>query len=76
MQLHEAKVVPAEITAPLMRAVDRRDMAAREGLVLAVERCVATGRPADEVLKAFADDREADAYARAGLRELATTKAP
>jgi hypothetical protein len=78
-RLDGAAVAAPELTGALVRAVDRRDMAARQGLIAAVEQSVASGRPFREVLDATAAARDGDpaarAYARAALRELAAAAA-
>jgi hypothetical protein len=73
-KLATSGLLRADVAAALVRAVDRRDQAAREGLLRAIEQSIASGRPAKESLDAAAADPGADAatraYARAGLREL------
>jgi hypothetical protein len=72
--LDELGVEPKEITAALHRAVDRRDMPAREGLIAALESAHATRRNTLDVLHQTADqqtDLTPRAYARAALREVA-----
>jgi hypothetical protein len=72
-QLETSGLLPPDLSAALVRAVDRRDLAAREGLLLAVERVTAKPGPARDALQSLAA-AEADpatrAYARAALREL------
>jgi hypothetical protein len=72
-QLDELGVEPKEITAALLRAVDRRDMPAREGLVAALEIAHAQRKTTLEML-AQAAGQEANStsrvYARAALREV------
>jgi hypothetical protein len=73
-QLDELGVAPREVTAALIRAVDRRDLAARVGLVDALAVAHATRRSALDVIKESAertDDAGKRAYARAALREVA-----
>jgi hypothetical protein len=71
--IHLAGVFDARVTAALVRATERRDLAAREGLTLAVERGWAAKREPIEVLRELAG-REGTGremvYARAALREL------
>ncbi|MDB5320280.1 MAG: hypothetical protein JWN40_1911 [Phycisphaerales bacterium] len=72
-QLEELGVEPKEITAALRRAVDRRDMAVREGLVAALESGYVKRKPTLEMLDEAAgqqSDAASRAYARAALREL------
>jgi hypothetical protein len=62
-----------EVTGALRRAVAKRDMAAREGLVRAIERAAATGRPAIDELRATASaavESTSRTMARAGLHEV------
>jgi hypothetical protein len=72
-QLDALGVEPKEITAALLRAVDRRDMPAREGLVAALEIAHAQRKTTLEML-AQAAGQEANStsrvYARAALREV------
>jgi hypothetical protein len=81
-QLDELGIEPKALTAALVRAIERRDMPVREGLLLALERAHASGHDALEMLKLLADtDDAADnaagptrAYARAALREIASAQ--
>ncbi|HSI32246.1 MAG TPA: hypothetical protein VK986_01545, partial [Tepidisphaeraceae bacterium] len=63
---HRLKLAQPAVTAALVKAVDAGDMAAREGLVLALERAAAGGGSAADVL-AVADE-EKDGTKRAYLR--------
>ncbi len=65
----ELNLAPTDFTAALVRATESRDMAAREGLTLALERAQATGKPAQEILKLA--DAEQDPVSRAYLRAAA-----
>jgi hypothetical protein len=77
-QLDELSVEPKALTAALVRAIERRDMPVREGILLALERAYASGHDALETLKLLADTDDADgptrAYARAALREVASAR--
>ncbi|MDB5320279.1 MAG: hypothetical protein JWN40_1910 [Phycisphaerales bacterium] len=75
-QLDDLGIEPKEVTAALRRAVDRRDMPAREGLIAALEAAHASHQKTLEVLQRMADESDAAprAYARAALREIASVK--
>jgi hypothetical protein len=75
-RLDDLGVEPKEITGALLRAVDRRDMPAREGLIAALEAAHASHKPTLEVLQRTADasDPAPRAYARAALREIAAAR--
>jgi hypothetical protein len=73
LQLQEARLEAPEIGAALVRAVRARDLAVREGLILAIEGSLGSGRTALEVLKELAakeSDPARRACARAALREV------
>jgi hypothetical protein len=76
-RLDDLGVEPKEITAALLRAVDRRDMPAREGLINALESAHIKRRKTLEMLDQTAaqqDDLTLRAYARAALREIASVR--
>jgi hypothetical protein len=76
-RLDELGVEPREITAALRRAVDSRDMLAREGLVAALESAYAKRKTTLEMLDQAAaqqSDAASGAYARAALREIAAAR--
>jgi len=76
-QLDELKLEPEILTKALIRAVDRRDMAARTGLISAIESAYYTRSDSIEMLKRIAEqpnDPERN-FARAALRELDLTRA-
>jgi hypothetical protein len=77
-QLEEIALFPAPVTAALRRAVAARDMAAREGLLRALERAFAAQSDPLLSLQSAADapDSATRAYARAALRELAPARTP
>jgi hypothetical protein len=72
-QIQGSGAYDSAFCAALVRAVERRDMAVREGLTRALERSAKRREAPDAVLRALAAD-EADpttrAYARAALRAL------
>ncbi|HEY7117028.1 MAG TPA: HEAT repeat domain-containing protein [Tepidisphaeraceae bacterium] len=77
-RLESLGVEPPELTAALVRAVDARDLASREGLILALERSYFDAGDADagdavatlRTLAATDADPTQRAYARAALRQL------
>jgi hypothetical protein len=71
-QLDELKVAPPQITSALVRAVDRRDLVVRQGLVNALESAYVSRGNALDALKATAggSDPALGPYARAALREV------
>ena len=72
-QLDELAVEPKELTTALIRAVDDRNMPARQGLILALDRAYTSRQNALDVLKMLAAsdaDQTTRLYARAALREL------
>jgi HEAT repeat protein len=72
-ELSDMTAVDRQITAALLRAVNERDMPAREGLLLAIERAGASQKsPAEELTIAAANDPDPvrRAYAKAALRAL------
>lgn len=72
-ELDELGVQPQIVTAALRRAVESRDMPAREGLIAAVERAYASRVDTLAVLSDTAKagaDATSRAYARAALREI------
>jgi len=71
-QLHELELCPKPVTPALLRAVAALDMAAREGLLRAIERAYAAQSDPVLSLQAAADatDSATRAYARAALRQL------
>ena len=76
-KLDDLGVEPKEITAALRRAVDRRDMAAREGLIAALESGYAKRKATMEMLDQTAaqqSDAASRAYARAALQEIAAAR--
>lgn len=77
-QLDELKLEPEILTKALIRAVDRRDMAARTGLISAVESAYYTRGDCMEMLKRDSERRDdvgARNFARAALREMDLTRA-
>jgi hypothetical protein len=78
-QFDEMGLEPRAVTAALVRAVDRRDLAARVGLTEALAAAHAQRRAALDVLKERAARSDpanaaARAYARAALREVEAAK--
>jgi hypothetical protein len=75
-QLDDLGIEPKEITAALRRAVDRRDMPAREGLIAALEAAHTSHQKTLDILQRTADKADAAprAYARAALREIAAAR--
>lgn len=72
-QLHEAKLVPAEIGDALVKAVDGRDFAVREGLIIGIVRGLRYQRDVIGELNDAANqeqDAARRAYAKAALRAL------
>jgi hypothetical protein len=72
-QLHALNVLPPRLTNALIKAVDNRDLAAREGLLRALEDAYFNKTDAIASLKALANDTDPaqKAYARAALRQIA-----
>lgn len=77
-QLDESGLEPQVITKALIRAVDRRDMPSRQGLINALQAGYAARADAMDMLKQAAEDHAPSfdrSFARAALRELDLTKA-
>jgi hypothetical protein len=77
-QLDDMHLEPEEITKALIRAVDRRDMPSRQGLINAIQSAYAARADGMETLKQTAErsaDPSARSFARAALREMDLTKA-
>ena len=78
-QLDELAVEPKQLTAALIRAVDTRNMPARQGIILALDRAYASRQNTLDVLKTLAandPDPTTRLYARAALRELTQMPRP
>jgi hypothetical protein len=72
-RLESLDVAPPELTEALIRAVDARDLASREGLLIGIERAYFESADAITILRTLAaseGDPARRAYARAALREV------